>query len=163
MAIKLQRKTNNTQLLKLVSVLDDAIDWEKTYGDESSLPRKRSRYLKEHKISDLVFAEGVQPTLFVFEHPCRVDVARKIRHLYTKQMTARDQSDIFTEVWDKSFLGTEEGLDGSAREEPARRDSHITDGYFQTLEDSGVFEELAAAVLEVANENQAVRELNKKK
>lgn len=165
MAIKIHAITQNKQLLKMVSVLDDAIDWEATYPDESSQPRKESRYKSERNVNDLTFKEGESPTVFVFEHPDRVDVARKVRGLYQRGISSagsKDQNDIWTEVWDKTFLGTQEGFEGKL-EAPTRRGDHITDGYFQGVEDAGVFEEFAGAFLDIGGKNKAAERAAAKK
>lgn len=157
MAVKIQKKTESSQLLKLISVTDDAIDWSKSYADEdASDDDKKLRYAKEHDLQALVFADGAAPTLFVFEHPHRVDVGRKIRGLYTKSLTGQGVGvDLWTEIWDKAYLGTEEGLDGAPRDQPPRRDGRMTDAYFQALEDSGIFAELALAFLAVVGRDRS--------
>lgn len=157
MAIKVQKRTNNALLLKLVSVDDSAIDWEQSCldGGDNEDDRRES-YGKDHRISRLKFKEGEDsPTIFVFEHPNRVDVARKLRGLYTKQIAGNGDTDLFTEVWDRTFIGTEDGLDGAAMVCVPRRNGRITDDSFQALEDSGVFGELAGAYLQVANADRA--------
>lgn len=163
MAVKLERKTQDKQLLKLVSVIDDAIDWDAMYPDETSDERKKVRYKDSYDIQELKFVEGKQPSLFVFQHPHRVEIARKIRHIVSAQIQGKVTSDMHTELWDIAYLGLQDGMDGAEREEPPRRDGHITDGFFQTLEDSGVFLELGTAFLSLAHRDRVEREAQLKK
>jgi hypothetical protein len=164
MAVKLERTTNANERLSLISVLDDAIDWDQTYPDELSVHRKQSRYEQSREIKDLVFKEDVQPTIFVFDHPNRLDVRRKIRSAFARQAKAADQSDLFTEVWEKAFVGTQEGLDSKEIEPAPRRNGQITDAYYQALEDADVFVELATVfVREFGKSADAERDAVKKK
>ena len=170
MAIKLERKTPNAKQLKLVSVFDDAIDWDRSCLDEvpSIVPtdadgnpspgfqaddksmeearnRRRLAYLKSHKLDTLVFLPDTTPTVFVFDHPHRVDVSSKVRVIQTA-LQKRD-ADIITDVWQGCFLGTEEGLDGAPLVMATRRDGRLTADIVQALEDQGVFEELGTAYM----------------
>lgn len=162
MAIKLERKTQSHQLLKLVSVDDDAIDWQATYPDDhgdagtggemtdEERQRKRARYLARHDIRELVFAEGAQPTVFVFEHPSRIDVDRKLRRSWTELLKPGSKSDIWTDVWNETFLGIEEGIVDAPRQPPPRQGDALTAGFLQALADAGVFAELGQAVVDLA-------------
>lgn len=154
MAIKLEKKTVSDKLYKVVSVLDDAIDWDKSYPDDldSTVEEKKAMYRRYHELSKLVFLEDGKPTLFVFKHPSRVDISKKVRAVYTNQLSqAGNTQDLFTEIFNICFIGTEEGLDGGVLTEAERRGGVITNGYMQGMEDSGAFEEIAACLLNVIN------------
>lgn len=163
MGIKIEKTTNASLQLKLISVKDSAIDWAASYPDEAELAQKKAVYQNEYDLQKLVFVEGEKPTLFVFRHPKRVDVSRKIRGIFSQQINGQAQQDLFTEIWNTSFVGTEEGLDGGALVEADRRGNRITDNFFQALEDSGVFEELAAAFCRIANNDRTSEEARSKK
>lgn len=165
MGIEIKKVTSGDRLLKIISVLDDAIDWEKSFPDErdSSIEEKQRVYERDHDLSQLVFLEDKKPTMFVFKHPLRVDVSRKIRNVYTLNLSRGSaRSDMFTDIFHVSYLGTEEGIDGGILAEAPRRDSLITDAYMQGLEDSGVFEEIAQTVVAIINK-KPTNNLNKKK
>jgi hypothetical protein len=150
----MERVTEARQLLKLVAMEDDAIDWKATYPDldiegedeDAMIEKKKKAYAKHHRIGDLVFKDDAKPTVFVFEHPARVDTDRKIRRAWTELLKPGNKSDLWTDVWNETYLGKEEGLDGAAREPPPRHDGAIATTYMQMLSDAGVFDELGQAV-----------------
>lgn len=161
MAVKLQRVTDSHQLLKLVSVTDDAIDWAHTYPklgkpedgqeiDPQAIDMKKARYLETHAIGDLVFLDGVNPTVWIFEHPARVDVDRKVRIAWTECLKPGSKSDLWTSIWHDVYLGKEEALDGAPRDEPPRQGDRLTTAFMQLLVDAKVFDELGQAVLDIA-------------
>ncbi len=154
MALKAGTKTPKDRLLKVISVLDTAIDWEKSYSEDRDLSEdgKQNSYLVTHDISQLVFLEGEKPTLCVFKHPARVEVSRKVRAAYTRHLSNMNgKSDLFTEIFNIAFLGKQEGLDSESIAEAPRRDGVITDDYMQEFEDCGAFEEIGAYLIAVIN------------
>lgn len=158
MALKLERRTNSHQLLKLVAVADDAIDWALTYGpDGGSEADRRKRYEKSHDVRDLVFKDGTTPTVFVFEHPARVDVDRKVRRFWTDMLKPGSKADLWTDVWNELYLGKEEGLVDAPREEPPRQGGNLTESFLQLLVDADVFDELGQAVLDEARRKAETR------
>lgn len=152
MSIKLEARTNNRQLLKLVGIEDDAIDWDATYPDEGSLDAKRARYLRTHDIRELQWKEGCDPTVFVFEHPARVDVDRKVRHYWTQLLKPGAKNDLWIDVWNGLYLGLEEGLVNAPRQEPPRQGTELTQGFLQALLDEALLQELGQAVLDAAQQ-----------
>lgn len=151
MAVQLVRKTSSDMLFKVISVTDDAIDWDKTYADEGDIGERQARHLKEHDTAALVFKDGAQPTMFVFDHPNRVDTAQKLRQVYARATNGKADADLFTEVYQKAFKGTEEGLDGGDMAAAPRRGGDLTKDFLQMLLDADVFDELALAFLAAAN------------
>ncbi len=163
MGVKLKKQTERDLLLRIVLSVDSAIDWEKTYPEIMEHDDKVAEYKRTHDATKLVYIEGDQPSLFVFDHPKRVDVGRKIRGLYARQqVSSKEQIDLFTEIWDKAFLGIEEGHDSGPLVSPNRINGRITDEYFQSLEDSGVFSEAAFAFMQAADRSSD-NALDKKK
>ncbi len=152
MGVSLTRRTQSHQLLKLVSVTDDAIDWQATYPDMEGEEAKRKRYEGDHDVASLKFLEGKTPTLFVFEHPARVDVDRKVRRSWTNLIKPNSNTDLWTDVWNDVYLGKEEGFLDAPREEPSRQGGKLTDNFLQSLLDAGVFDELGQALLNVAQQ-----------
>ncbi len=151
MAIKLNKVTASNQLLKLVSVTDDAIDWDQSFPDISSIEKKKAHYHRTLRAQELVIKDGEQVTVFVFKHPKRVDVSKDIRNLYARMQNQVKNSDLLTEVWEKAFVGTQEGFaDESQLTQPPKVDGEISESYTQALLDAGVFGELAFLFLAAA-------------
>lgn len=148
MGVKIVKTTDAKQKLKLISITDSAIDWDEMYLDQAfeTKQEKEDFYRKDYKIQDLKFLDGDTPTLFVFEHPKRQDIASRIRDFFAKQERGRNESDMHTEVFNAAYIGTEEGIDGAVSPAP-RRDGKITNDHLQALQDSNVFNELAQVVL----------------
>lgn len=154
MAVKLKKTTQADQLLKLISLTDTAIDWGKSYthvedSEDEDWQQRKVEHVVSPDLSKLSFKDGEAPTLFVFKHPRRVDVRRELRAAYAKQMQGKSQ-DIFSEVWELAFIGTEEGLDGVKLDTAPRRGGKLTTEYCQALEDAGVLPEMANALLNYA-------------
>lgn len=168
MATEIKRTTDPKRLLKLVPMVDDAIDWELSYpdvvdpvegddGKPSLTEARKIAHVQQCDLTQLRFIEGRVPTLFVFKHPHRVDVARELRQLVYQLPAAvkggnAKPLDAIAETWQIAFIGTEEGLDGGALSEAPRRGSRLPDDYIQALTDSGVFEALGGAVLSTFRE-----------
>lgn len=163
MAIKIEKRTASNRLLKVVSVRDDAIDWKRSFAEEPDADEdwKRAEYTRFHDTSKLVYLDDLKPTFFIFDHPARVDVSRKVRAVYSAALaTKKGSSDLFTEVFNVAFLGIEEGFDAVMAQAP-RREGVIGDVYMQGLEDSGVFEEVASVFIDALNRKNS--EPDKKK
>ena len=193
MAIKLEKSTDAKKVLKLISVVDSAINWDESYSDpqdlnedeeetkksngDSSLPdvgaedlvelplleRKKAHYSKYHDESKLRFKENDLPTLFVFCHPHRADVSRKMRELasamYADSQRGKKEKierDTFSAVFHSFYLGREEGFSGERIDAP-RMNHRITDDTIQELEDAEVFIELNAAFMRVYNQDRTKR------
>jgi len=185
MAIQLTKKTDSKSLLKIISVTDSAIDWDASYAEpgdleddtptakqddlpevseENSLSledQKKRRYSRDHDTTKLKFKQDDLPTQFVFNHPHRVDVARKIREIsgqiYAAQSAgknAKADKDMFTLVFHNFYMGLEQGF-GNQREAAPRINGRVTDEYLQTLEDAEVFMELNRAFMTVYNEDRS--------
>lgn len=189
MSIKLEKTTNGTKTLKIISVVDSAIDWDESYPnpedlqdeleeekqhDVNELPnintsdsvelslekRKKAHYERHHDESKLRFKQDDAPTLFVFAHPHRVDVARKMREIAANmyadtQRGKKDKvdRDMFTAVFHHFYLGTEQGF-GGTREVAQRINGRMTDDLIQALEDAEVFIELNSAFMRVYNQDR---------
>jgi hypothetical protein len=171
MAIQIKKVTGSDKLLKIISVLDSAIDWDKSFSqgnDDYTLEDKQKLYEKDHEISRLVFLTEIdhvtgqtvdlKPTMFIFNHPLKVEISRKIRSVWSNNLArgVSGKSDLFTDIFNVAYMGTEEGLDGGILELAPRRDGVITDAYMQGLEDSGVFEELSTAIISVINKKPSL-------
>lgn len=189
MGIKLEKTTDPKLRLKLISVIDSAIDWDSSYQDPSDLvdddldkqqesaeelpdisvsavveqsleKRKKAHYEKHHDESKLRFKEGDMPTLFVFHHPHRSDVSRKMRELASmmyadsqKGRKDRVERDMFSAVFHSFYLGREEGFGGELI--PVQKiNQRITDDAIQELEDAEVFIELNAAFMKIYNQDR---------
>ena len=185
MAAKLAKTTEKKKALKLISVTDSAIDWDSSYAEpgdledddaddsadaDSDLPHvdeateslsliemKKAHYKKSHCTDKLKFKTNDLPTQFVFGHPHRVDVARKVREIGSAIYAAEQRGqknkadkDMFTAVFHHFFLGTEEGFSGD-RVPPPRIGGKVTDEYLQGLEDAEVFVELNVAFMRIHN------------
>jgi hypothetical protein len=116
---------------------------------------KKAKYQTEHDLTKLKFKDGDEPTLFVFHHPHRVDVAQRVRELAgdmrdTKKKTDRD---MLTAVFNNFFAGIEEGFKGERQAAP-RVNGRLSVDYLQGLEDAEVFIELNAAFMRVATEDR---------
>lgn len=154
MAITIKKRTDSKQQIKFISQQDDAINWADSYADEGDEAAKRNRHITDPDLIQLRFHADKQPTLFVFHHPFRVDIARGVRNIVT--MAARGKSsDLYTECYNVGFVGTEEGLDGGKLDSAPRRNGKIPDDFFQALEDSGVFEEMALNFIREANREKS--------
>lgn len=191
MAVKIQKTTDQKKVLKIISVTDSAIDWDESYPnagdledddadeedekleDDSALPtvaevvsldpveQKKAHYRKHHDESKLKFKADDKPTLFVFGHPHRADVSRKMREL-AGSMYANDRRgnkekvdrDMFTAVFHHFYLGMEQGFEGQ-RELVARVNGRLTDETLQGLEDSDVFIELNSAFMRTYNQDRS--------
>lgn len=163
MAIELKARTSSAQVLKVVSVLDNAIDWRESFAElGEDVDEKKERYLEEHNLEDLKFLPDGKPTLFVFKHPNRADVAKRVRQAYAK-VISQEKSELFTEVFNTAFIGTEDGFDGAPLEQAERRDNKITERYYQMLMDAGVLEELARVFLKIVNQEKKGTEVKVKK
>lgn len=191
MGIKLEKVTDGKKTLKIISVLDSAIDWEASYADPEDLEeetskeeknnnnnelpdvivadhenvplekQKKDHYSRHHDESKLRFKKDDLPTLFVFAHPHRVDVARKMRELASnmyadtqKGKKEKVERDMFTAVFHHFYLGTEQGFSGE-REPVQRINGRITDDVIQALEDAEVFIELNSAFMRVYNQDRS--------
>lgn len=164
MAIELKKVTDKTQTVKIVSSKDAAIDWDATYPEIDDYDKKEEKYSKNHKTSELTFLENAKPTLFVFKHPKRAEIAREIRKIYSHSFRAnkKNQDDVFTEIFQTTFLGTEEGFESKLDHVP-KIDGLIPDDYFQALEDAEVFQELSLAYIDVINDTRGKKNDNSKK
>lgn len=163
MAVKLVKSTAKEQQLKLVSVRDDAIDWYATYPEMGpDVKSKKKRYEKERDVTVLRWEEGKKPTLFVFHHPKRAEIARRMRITYTRTLSDSAKAEIFTEIFNEAFIGTQEGFEGKMDAAP-RIDDKITEDYYQALEDAGVLTEIAGAFLAVVNRQGDDVDTTKKK
>jgi hypothetical protein len=188
MAVKIEKTTDSKKLLKIISVTDSAIDWDMSYPDPEDLQddeesndskditdlpefvevidvplekRKKDHFSKHHDESKLRFKEDDAPTLFVFQHPHRVDVARKMRELASEMYTdaqkgrkTKVDKDMFTSVFHNFYVGMEQGFGGTL-EKPNKINGRITDDTIQALEDAEVFIELNAAFMRVYNEDRS--------
>ncbi len=136
---------------------DDAIDWDASYeGEGLEGMRKKSRYRTEHDQAKLTYKEGARPTLFVFRHPRRVDSSRSLRKTFTSVLRGSGDKELFTEVWQENFIGTQEGHEAVLLNAPRPGDEELlSDKYLQALEDAEVFDELAQAFVMVANKRGA--------
>ena len=151
MAIKLNRVTASNQLLKLVSVTDEGIDWDKSFPNIAGLEKKKAHYHKTLRAKELVAKDGEEITVFIFKHPKRVDVSKEIRGLYARMQNQVKETDLLTEVWEKAFVGTQEGFSDEAQLTcPPKIDGEITEEYIQALQDAKVFGEIALLFLSAA-------------
>lgn len=163
MAVNLAKKTSADQLTLIISVIDSAIDWDRSLLATSAqtIEEKKKYYSRVHDARTLVFKEGEIPTVFVFKHSKRVDVKKSVR-LVASRMSGVGRStedvDLLEEVFQKCFEGTREGLDGKQNQAP-RVNGTITQEYLQALADAeddeghahDLFDELAAAYLATIN------------
>lgn len=186
MAVKLEKTTDSKKVLKIISVTDSSIDWDDSYPDaedleeeeeikkieDDNLPvvtelvdltleeRKKAHYSKHHDETKLRFKKDDIPTLFIFAHPHRVDVSRKMREIASNmysdsQRGKKDkvEKDMFTSVFHYFYLGMEQGFSGE-RETVQRINGRITDDIIQALEDAEVFIELNSAFMRVYNQDR---------
>lgn len=188
MAVILQKTTDSKKLLKIISVTDSAIDWDASYPNPEDLQddeedndskeitelpdfieanneplekRKKDHFSKHHDESKLKFKQDDAPTLFIFQHPHRVDVARKMRELASemyadsqKGKKSKVDKDMFTAVFYNFYVGMEQGF-GGVLEKPNKINGRITDDTIQGLEDAEVFIELNAAFMRIYNEDRS--------
>jgi len=188
MSVKMQQTTDQKKLLRLITVVDSAIDWDASYPDPmdlqedeesemlddvSSLPKikevkagltpteeKKEHYKKHHDETKLKYKGDDAPTVFVFSHPHRADVARKMREIASgiysdSQRGKKDkaETDMFTAVFNHFFVGVEEGF-GADLVRVKRINGRVTDELIQSLEDAEVFLELNSAFMSVYNEDR---------
>lgn len=187
MAVSLEKKTDKKMMLKIISSTDTAIDWNESYPspedlqeedvesskDSSELPviveqkemslveKKKDHYSRHHDDTKLSFKKDDSPTLFVFQHPHRADVARRMREIASgmyadsqRNKKAKVESDMFTAVFQNFFVGTEQGI-GAKLEDAPRINGRLSDEYIQSLEDAEVFIELNAAFMRVYNQDRS--------
>lgn len=147
MAINLKAKIDKAQTISLVSIHDDAIDWSQTFpGIE---PEEKRKAFKEClDLGQICFAGT--PTLFVFAHPRRVDIATEMRKvysaIYSNNGDLKNRPDLLSEIWHIAFRGTREGEKGEQKAAP-RVDGKIAQDFMQGLEDADVMDELALKFL----------------
>lgn len=173
MAVKLEKVTDPNQMLKVVVSIDSAIDWDRSMPDFEDTPedepeedddegmeeegednslvaRKQRAYRRDHDATKLVFKEGDEPTFFVFKHPRRAEVARKLRGLYGEMFSGgvgkkkKISNDMYSATFNAAYVGSHDGFEG-AMQEAQRIHGNITNQYWQMLEDAGVVEELGTA------------------
>lgn len=167
MAIELKKVTQANQTLKVIASSDTAIDWdamedkEAPEGRAEHLPEltptecKKAAYMDGHDTASLKFKDGDKPTLFIFKHPHRQDVATSMRSLYSKIYNPMNNKnlgvELFKEVFDGAFIGTEDGFDGPLSQVPRDKTRKISADYLQALNDADVFDELALSFIDCAN------------
>jgi len=189
MAVKLEKTTDIKKTLKIISVIDSAIDWDESYPNPEDLQdedeieerkqhnvnelpvvvekvemslekQKKDHYAKHHDETKLRFKKDDEPSLFVFAHPHRVDVARKMREIASNiyadtQRNKKDkvERDMFTSVFHHFYLGSEQGF-GGTREVAVRVNGRMSDDAIQALEDAEIFIELNSAFMRVYNQDR---------
>ena len=148
MATSIKPTTNPGEVLSIIPVVDDAIDWAASFPDLADEEMKRKRYSEDHDMSVLVFVQGSKPTIFQFAHPARADISTEVRKLYTRFGSGSGNApDLFREVFNLAYQGKREGLDGE-REPAPKHNGEIVTQYFQGIEDAGIFQELSLAFIE---------------
>jgi hypothetical protein len=153
MAIDISRKTAPDLVLRVVSVIDDAINWDLSYPELSSKEEKEEAYAQGHKIDDLVFYEGKEPTVFVFKHPRRLDVSRQLKILFTKMQGVAGKAievEVLEEAIQLTYVGHAEGLKAEVQEISRTESKRIPFDIIQGLLDAGVLNELASVVMSEA-------------
>lgn len=126
----------------------------------SPVERKKAHYQVHHDESKLRFKQDDMPTLFVFHHPYRASVARTMREI-AAEMYANTQKgkgdkverDMFTAVFQRFYIGMEQGF-GGERETAPRINGRLSNDTVQALEDAEVFIELNAAFMRVYNQDR---------
>lgn len=165
MALDISKKTDANKTLRIISVLDDAIDWEKSYGGPGiDVDEKKKQYADSHDASKLEFFAGTgttPPTVFVFKHPRRLDVFEKTQDILMSSagMSGKKGSEraLMIDIINATFYGLAEGLAGEVA--PYAKDKRgFADDFFQGLIDAGVFQELGSVVLTEANARPATIE-----
>lgn len=192
MSVSLTKKTSADSIVKLVSVVDSAIDWEKSYEHVAPpkmepakdlsqekleefenikaaqhIELKKARFIETHEISSLQFLEGERPTVFHFKHPKRVDVQSKVRSFAAKNQMAMQAGnemdlDALTEILHICYLGMSDGFD-KEMEHVSREKGRITVDVLQAFEDNEILLELAVACYELNARKEAVIDPKKSK
>lgn len=155
MSIKLVKTTSVDQVFNVVSVTDDAIDWEKTYPEIEAVEDKRIQYKETRDLMALAFKPNAAPTVFVFKHPNRADVNKNFM-IITRQssgtMPSSEEVEMIEEVMNKNFISMKDGFDGQETVIP-RRGNKITRDFMQSLldtrddEEGRLFDELAGVYM----------------
>lgn len=185
MAIKLEQITESKKMLEIISVKDSAIDWDNSYSQEEDFQdedsetknsndeiadsietqefvslekRKKDHYQRHHDASKLKFKIDDTPTVFVFHHPHRADVSKKMRELASQMYADRSKKekverDMFSSVFHYFYVGTKQGF-GSELEKANKINNKIPDSLIQALEDAEVFIELNSAFMRVYNQDR---------
>jgi len=173
MAINLEKRTQATMTLRLVSAHDSAIDWANSYQGvsitteegETLEDAKKRTYREDYDTGRLAWAPGDTPTIFAFRHPriaeVREQIQGKMMALHGIGGKGGDAGRMAREVWNATFLGTAQGIGGEVVE-VIKQKGRLSEDYVQMLLDAGVFDELSGAVLSEMNASNISGERQKK-
>jgi hypothetical protein len=155
MAVPITRKTAADSRIRIVTVVDDAIDWEKSYPEIVDIAEKKDLYIFEHDLEKIVFLEDKKPTVFYFKDPRRVDVNKTFRKRITQMQGltkgASDDVDLLEDTYNICLVGYAEGLDSEPVDVPRTGGGKVSADFLQGLMDSSIFQELANTVIALMN------------
>jgi len=161
MAININPVHIPTQFIDLISVEDDAINWEESLEGVNQVEvegellegedAKKHVYKKEYDTSKLAFKSTSTPTVFRFKNPKvlanreKLDSARTgaFISLNPKQKKAAPGA-LNRCIWNASFVSYREGLDGEAVY--TVKNDTVGAEYLQAFSDAGVLAEFGAVI-----------------
>jgi len=157
---------NVSDYVKLVSVSDSAIDWEKSFvnaeckDDEESIEDAKKRALLETRdVTQLAFKPDDAPTYFIFKNPKSLENSKAISNIQLgiagigsgkKKLEA---ADLWFSTFDALCVGTASDLLSDPVYIPRDKHTKLIDrGVLQALAAQGVVSELAGVLLSLNNE-----------
>ena len=150
----------------LVSLTDDAIDWNASFPDVheaateeevlTGVEAKKHKYKEDYDIKNLVFIAGKLPTVFKFKNPSilankeALDSARTEAFISLNPKQKKPSPGALNRcIWNACFCSYSQGLDGEAEYTVTK--NTVASEYLQAFSDAGVLSEFALVINTMAD------------
>jgi hypothetical protein len=163
MAIKLVQETKIAEYVKLISVVDDAIDWDASYQnaekkeDETTEEAKKRAHVETRDYSQVVYLEGKEPTVFVFKNPKLLENSRSLSNIQMGVAGVGRVKNEACDLWYRTFdvlcVGTAENMLDEPKALP--RDKHtkmLTREVQESLSAQGIVSEMAGILIGISTD-----------
>jgi hypothetical protein len=170
MAIAIVPNSIQKAFIDLVSINDDAIDWNNSFpetvqvenldngemitGDEA----KKLFYKDNYLASGLAFTAGKLPTVFRFKNPKilankeKIDSARTQAFVTLNPKEKANPGSLKRVLWTACFDSYREGVDGATVYQVAN--GNIAPHYLQAFSNAGILDEFASVISNLVDERE---------
>lgn len=156
--------------VKLISVSDSAIDWEKSYTDveikedETEEQAKARAHIDAFDCSKIAFKPDDLPTVFVFKNPRALENSRLISNVQlgvagiANGKSKLEACDLWFRTFDLLLVGTATNMIDDPTYIPRDKNTKMIEkGILQSLSSQGVVSELAGILLSIASDKKNVK------